>query len=63
MKMDRNFRAFIGFMSLKLEVPTICLVTVTAREKRPQIRSIIVTVGVFTRCKHKVRWSISKIKR
>ena len=22
-----------------------------------------VTVGVFTRCKHKVRWLISKIKR
>jgi hypothetical protein len=27
MKMDRNFRAFIDFMSLELEVPTICLVT------------------------------------
>jgi hypothetical protein len=25
--MDRNFRAFIDFMSLELEVPTICLVT------------------------------------
>ena len=27
MKIDRNFRAFIDFMSLELEVPTICLVT------------------------------------
>ena len=25
--MDRNIRAFIDFMSLELEVPTICLVT------------------------------------
>ena len=24
--MDRNFRAFIDFMSLELEVPIICLV-------------------------------------
>ena len=27
LKIDRNFRAFIDFLSLELEVPTICLVT------------------------------------
>ena len=27
MKVNRNFRAFIDFMSLELEVSTICLVT------------------------------------
>lgn len=26
-KIDRNFTAFIDFMSLELEVPTFCLVT------------------------------------
>ena len=26
-KIDRNFRLFIDFMSLELEVPTVCLVT------------------------------------
>jgi hypothetical protein len=27
MKIDRNFRVFIDFISFELEVPTICLVT------------------------------------
>ena len=26
-KIDRNFKAFIDFISLELEVPAICLVT------------------------------------
>jgi hypothetical protein len=36
MKMNRNFRAFTDFMSLELEVPTICLVTggVSGRRER-----------------------------
>jgi hypothetical protein len=36
MKMNRNFRAFIDFKSLELEVPTICLVTggVSGRRER-----------------------------
>jgi hypothetical protein len=38
-KMDRNLRAFIDFMSLELEVPTICLVTggVSVRRDRRYI--------------------------
>ncbi len=36
MKMDRNFRAFIDFIALELEVPTICLVIggVSVRRER-----------------------------
>jgi hypothetical protein len=36
MKMNRNFKAFIDFISLELEVPTICLVTggVSGRRER-----------------------------
>jgi len=42
MKIDRNFKVFIDFMSLELEVPPICLVTggVSARRERRYIHPL-----------------------
>jgi hypothetical protein len=46
MKMDRNSRVFIDFISFELKVPTICLVIkgVSVRRDRRYIISIILYV-------------------
>lgn len=48
-KIDRNFSAFIDFISLELEVPTICLVTggVSVRRDRRYVSGNILGKSNF----------------
>ena len=45
MKMDRNSKVFIDFISLELEVPTICLVTGGVSVRRDRRYFIFIIFG------------------